>query len=102
MSKMIWEKTKTQFLLRDKISGRYYCRFFKDGKHCKAAERVPDLGKRHENLNKLGAIWQWNASRGKCERRQDNNRRIPNGARRLFRIEDASKSVSEGFVFSPF
>jgi hypothetical protein len=32
MSKMIWEKTKTQFLLRDKISGRYYCRLYANGK----------------------------------------------------------------------
>jgi integrase len=32
MSKMVWQKTKKQFLLRDKISGRYYCRFFADGK----------------------------------------------------------------------
>jgi hypothetical protein len=29
---MIWEKTQTQFLLRDQLSGRYYCRFYKDGK----------------------------------------------------------------------
>ena len=32
MSKMVWEKTKTQFLLRDKISGRYYCRLYANGK----------------------------------------------------------------------
>jgi integrase len=32
MSKMIWEKTKTQFLLRDKISGRYYCRLYANNK----------------------------------------------------------------------
>jgi integrase len=29
---MVWEKTKTQFLLRDKISGRYYCRLYANGK----------------------------------------------------------------------
>jgi integrase len=34
---MVWEKTKTQFLLRDKISGRYYCRLYANGKqHWKA------------------------------------------------------------------
>jgi integrase len=37
MSKMVWEKTKTQFLLRDKLSGRYYCRLYREGKqHWKA------------------------------------------------------------------
>jgi integrase len=29
---MVWQKTKKQFLLRDKNSGRYYCRLFADGK----------------------------------------------------------------------
>jgi hypothetical protein len=32
MSKMMWEKKKTQFLLRDKISGRYYCRLYANNK----------------------------------------------------------------------
>jgi len=29
---MVWERNKTQFLLRDKISGRYYCRLYANGK----------------------------------------------------------------------
>jgi integrase len=29
---MVWQRTKKQFLLKDKNSGRYYCRFFADGK----------------------------------------------------------------------
>jgi hypothetical protein len=29
---MVWQKTKKQFLLRDKLSGRYYCRLLADGK----------------------------------------------------------------------
>jgi hypothetical protein len=34
---MVWEKTKTQFLFRDKLSGRYYCRLYAGGKqHWKA------------------------------------------------------------------
>src|ERR1700730_13859572 len=32
MSKPKWKKTKTQFLLRNELSGRYYARFYRDGK----------------------------------------------------------------------
>jgi integrase len=32
MSKLQWQRTKKKFLLRDKISDRYYARFFSDGK----------------------------------------------------------------------
>ena len=32
MSRMVWLKTRKQFLLREKNSGRYYARLFADGK----------------------------------------------------------------------
>jgi integrase len=32
MSKVQWKQTKVQFLLKDEISGRYYARFYQDGK----------------------------------------------------------------------
>jgi integrase len=32
MSKVKWKQTKVQFLLKDEISGRYYARFWRDGK----------------------------------------------------------------------
>jgi integrase len=32
MSKVKWKPTKVQFLLQDEISGRYYARFYRDGK----------------------------------------------------------------------
>jgi hypothetical protein len=32
LSKVQWVKTRQQFLLKDKLSGRYYARFLADGK----------------------------------------------------------------------
>jgi integrase len=32
MSKVQWKQTKVQFLLKDEISGRYYAKFYRDGK----------------------------------------------------------------------